>query len=105
MATSNIWILSQRSFLVYKVVIDLSDVVIVAIITGICSVLGQWLISRNAAEKQKVEDAVRDARLEDRIKAVERKLDIHNGYAEKFSEIGTDIAVIKTELKALKEKP
>ena len=82
----------------------MSDIVIVAIITGLCSVVGQWLISRNAAEKRKVEDAVRDARQEDRLKALEKKIDIHNGYAERFAEIGTDIAVIKTELKAIKEK-
>lgn len=79
----------------------MSDVVIVALITGICSVIGQWLISRNQNEKRKIEDAVRDARLEDRLKAVEHKLDVHNGYAEKFTEIGTDIAVIKNDIKTL----
>ena len=82
----------------------MSDVVIVAIITGFCSVIGQWLISRSAAEKKKTEDAVRDARQEDRLSAIERKTDIHNGYAERFSEIGTDIAVIKREIQYLKEK-
>lgn len=79
----------------------MSDVVIVALITGVCSVIGQWLISRSANEKRKVEEAVRDARLEDRLKAVERKLDVHNGYAEKFTEISTDIAVIKNDIKTL----
>ncbi len=82
----------------------MSDVIIVALITGICSVLGQWLILRGQNEKRKTDDAVRDARLEDRLKAVEKKLDIHNGYAERFAEIGKDIAVIKTEIGALKEK-
>ena len=79
----------------------MSDVVIVALITGVCSVIGQWLISHNQNEKRKIEDAVRDARLEDRLKAVEHKLDVHNGYAEKFTEIGTDIAVIKNDIKTL----
>jgi hypothetical protein len=79
----------------------LSDVVIVALITGICSVIGQWLISRNQNEKRKIEDAVRDARLEDRLKSVEKKLDEHNGYAEKFTSISTDIAVIKNDIKTL----
>jgi len=78
-----------------------SDVVIVALITGVCSVIGQWLISRSQNAQRKVEEAVRDARLEDRLKAVERKLDVHNGYAEKFTEISTDIAVIKNDIKTL----
>ena len=80
----------------------MSDVIIVAIITGVCSVVGQWLISRRQSKERETSEAVRDARLEDRLQAVEKKLDIHNGYAERFAEIGTDIAVIKTEIRNLK---
>jgi len=82
----------------------MSDIVIVAIITGICSVIGQWLISRNANEKRKVDEAVRDARLEDRLKSVERKLDEHNGYAQKFETIQIDIAKISTKLESMEGK-
>ena len=83
----------------------MSDAVLVALITGICAVVGQWLISRNQNEKRKIEDAVRDARLDDRLSGVERRLDEHNGYAKRFSEISTDIAVIKNDIKTLyKEK-
>lgn len=83
----------------------MSDIVIVAIITGICSVIGQWIISHNANEKRKIEDAVRDARLDDRLVGVEKRLDDHNKYAQKFGEIQTDIAVIKNDIKTLyKEK-
>lgn len=79
----------------------MSEVIIVAIITGVCSVIGQWLISRSQNEKRKTDEAVRDARLEDRLRSVEKKLDIHNGYAEKFAEIQTDIAVIRNDIKTL----
>lgn len=81
----------------------MSDMVMVAIITGICSVIGQWLISRAQNEKRKIEDAVRDARLDDRLTGVEKRLDEHNHYASHFAEIKTDIAVIKNEIKNLKE--
>ena len=80
----------------------ISDVVLVAIITGICSVIGQWLISRKANEDRRVEDAVREARQKDRLDRIEGQLKIHNSYAEKFGEIQTDIAVIRNELKNLK---
>ena len=70
----------------------MSDVIIVALITGVCSVLGQWLISRE-----------REARMDERLKSVEKKLDEHNGYAKLFGSITTDIAVIKNEIKNLKE--
>lgn len=79
----------------------MSDPVLVALITGLCAVVGQWLISRSQNEKRKVDEAVRDARLEDRLKSVEKKLDEHNGYAQRFSTIQTDIAVIKNDIKTL----
>ena len=79
----------------------MSEAVIVAVITGAFAVLGQWLIARQQAAKRKTDEAVRDARQEDRLTAIERKIDIHNGYAEKFSQIGTDIAVIKNDIKTL----
>ena len=75
-----------------------SDAIIVAIIAGVCSVLGQWLISHQQSQKRKTEDAVRDARQEDRLASIEKKLDEHNGYAEKFALIQTDIAVIKAKI-------
>ena len=79
----------------------MSDVIIVAIITGVCSVIGQWLISRSQNEKRKIDDAVRDAKLEDRLKSVEEKLTIHNGYAERFGEIQIDIAQIRKDIEYL----
>ena len=82
----------------------MSDPVLVAFITGICAVIGQWLISRSQNEKRKVDDAVRDARQEDRLARIENQLKIHNSYAEKFGEIQTDIAVIKNDLKHIREK-
>lgn len=79
----------------------MSEGVLIALITGLCAVVGQWLISRSQNEKRKVEDAVRDAKLEDRLQRVEKQLSIHNHYAERFAEIGTDIAVIKNDIKTL----
>ena len=67
--------------------------IIVAIITGFCSVLGQWLISRE-----------REARLDERLKSVEKKLDEHNRYADKIGGIQADISSIKTDIKNIKER-
>ena len=80
----------------------MSDAIIVAIIAAAASILGQWLISRKQAQDKAVADARRDERLELRLSAVEQKLDVHNGYAERFAEIGKDIAVIKTQIEELK---
>ena len=79
----------------------MSETVLVAIITGICAVFGQWLITRQQAAKRRIDEAVRDAKLDDRLAGVERRLDEHNNYASKFSEVQTDIAVIKNDIKTL----
>ena len=76
----------------------MSDAIIVAIIAAAASILGQWMISRRQAKDRETAEAIRDARIEDRMAAVEKKLDIHNGYAEKLAEIQKDIAVIKTQI-------
>jgi hypothetical protein len=70
-----------------------SDVIIVAIITGVCSVVGQWLTSRE-----------REIRVDERLKSVEKKLDEHNGYAQKFETIQIDIAKISTKLESVEGK-
>lgn len=75
-----------------KVVRLLSDAILVAIIAGLCSVLGQWLISRE-----------REARLDERLKSVEKKLDEHNRYSDKIGGIQADIAAIKTDIRNIKE--
>lgn len=86
--------------------------VISAIISGIVAIVVCLVNSRSQqkkmlhefeerdAEKRKA-DAVRDAKLEMWMRGVEEKLDLHNGYAQKLSEILTDIAVIKNDIKTL----
>ena len=51
-----------------------------------------------------MEDAIKEQRLEFRLKSIENKLDTHNGYAEKLGDIQTDIAVIKNDIKNLYKK-
>ena len=79
----------------------MSEAVIIALITGICAVVGQLIITRQQTAKRRIDEAVRDAKLDDRLARIEERLDSHNSYAEKFVEFGTDIAVIKNDIKTL----
>lgn len=90
----------------------MSDAVITAIIMAAASVICQLLINRSNRikrvaedlekdQKRAVQDAIKEERLENRLKSIEGKLDVHNGYAEKLGEIQTDIAVIKNDIKTL----
>ena len=91
----------------------MSDAVLVAIITGIFAVVGQWMIirsdrkKRNDADLEKekkhaIEETRKEEKLNARLNTIERtleennkKLDIHNGYADKIGQIQQDIAYIK----------
>ena len=80
----------------------MTEGIIVAIITGLCAaivaIIGQWGLMR----KSRAEDAAERARLDERtamrLDRIERKLDEHNGYADRINAIQRDIAVIATKI-------
>lgn len=79
----------------------MSDVVIAALIGAVASIIVNLITASNQRKKRAVEEAVRETNLENRLRAIEQKLDTHNGYAEKLGSICMDIAVIKTDIKNL----
>ncbi len=71
-----------------------------ALVVGIASIVSAILLNRKTV-----------ALLEYRMEKVEKKLDSHNGYAEKFAqtsadmaEVRKDIAVIKTSLEFIRKE-
>lgn len=84
--------------------------IIVALITGVCAVVGQYLISQKKTYDDEIKDAQREQKqldqleaMDERFKVIEKKLDEHNGYAEKFGEISTSIVAIRKDLEYLKK--
>ena len=82
----------------------MSDVVLAALIGAIASIIVNLITANNQRKKRAVDDAVRDANLENRLSSIEHKLDIHNGYSEKLGGIQTDIAVIRNDIKNLSNR-
>lgn len=86
----------------------MSESILVAAITGILAVAGSYVSNATITRKKEREDAIKEAERETkqsmRLDSIERKLDIHNGYAEKFGDIQKDIAVIKRDIEYFKEK-
>ena len=98
----------------------MSDAVLIAIIglggplvTAIASVITQvFLNKRNRekrseeeatkAQKQAIDSALKDQMLETRLASIEEKLDIHNGYAEKFEDMNAQLSAIKTDVAVIK---
>ena len=73
--------------------------IVVAIITGVCSVVGQWLIASKNRREDETKQAVKDALMEARLDSIDKKLDEHNGYAQRFEEVAVSLAELRTELK------
>lgn len=73
--------------------------VVVAIITGLFSIIGQYFIAKENKRKTDAERQVRDAQTEMRLDRIEKKIDEHNGYAQKFSEFAVALAELRTEIK------
>lgn len=82
----------------------MSDVVLAALIGAAASIVVNLITLAQQNKKRAISDAVKDERIENRLSSIERKLDTHNGYAEKLGRIETDIAVIKNELKNLRQQ-
>jgi len=77
--------------------------IIVALITGGAAVLGQYLITRANANKEKIDQGKRDQHLDDQLNQLKERVDEHNNYAKLFTTITTDIRLIQMDIKYIKE--
>lgn len=89
----------------------MSDAVIVGIISVVGSVVVQLIVSHTksretnaemAAHEQKQADVLDD--LKGELVEVKKRLDQHNGYAEKFANATKDIALIQKDIEYLKKQ-
>lgn len=79
----------------------MSDAVIVALITGVCAVIGQWMIVKNQSAKDAYERGKREKKLDDDIKHLSDRVDEHNRYAELFASTKKDISDLTAEVRLI----
>ena len=82
----------------------MSDTVLAALIGAIASIIVNLISQASRRKKRAIEDAVKDAELKNQLQIISQKLDEHNGYAEKIGGMAIDIAVIKTDIRNIKER-
>ncbi len=76
----------------------MTEAIVIALITAAAAVISNALITTSARKKDAVERARLDERTAMRLDRIERKLDEHNGYADRINAIQRDLAVIATKL-------
>ena len=80
----------------------MSDAVLAALIGAVSAIIVQLIGAWQQKKKRAIEEAIKEERLENRLKSIETKLDTHNGYAEKLGDIQKDIAELKTDIAVTK---
>lgn len=85
--------------------------IIVALISAGGGVIGASLAVKKGNKEQEIKDAQREQRQSDRLDIIEeritnlsKKVDIHNGYAEKFGQVATNMALMAKDIEYLKNK-
>ena len=81
----------------------MSDAVIVALITGVCAVFGQWLICRKQSAKDAYDRGQRDKKLDDDIKRLSDHVDEHNHYAKLFESTKKEISDLTAEVRLIEQ--
>lgn len=78
--------------------------ILVTLIGEAAGIIG--ILIKTAAERKKnaIEQARRDQKLDDRLDRLEKKVDEHNGYAQKFTESSKAIIAIQKDVEWLKKK-
>ena len=76
----------------------MNPTVLAALIGAAASIIVNLISAWQQNSKRRIEEAAREAKLEERLKSIEKKLDEHNGYAQKIGGIQQDIAYIKGKM-------
>lgn len=83
--------------------------IIVAIISSGGGIIGAYLAVQKGNRENEIKDAQREQRQSDRldridekIERLEKKVDVHNGYAEKFGTIAQNMTAMAKDIEYLK---
>ena len=81
----------------------MSDVVLAALIGAVASIVVNLIATAGQRKKRAIEEAVKEVKLNDRLQSIENKLDTHNGYAEKLTEMDKNLGIITERINNIKE--
>lgn len=80
----------------------MTENILIALIPALAAIVGEIIISKRSAKDRDAKDAARQQKTEDRMEAIEKKLDEHNGYAQKFAETAITMAKMQKDIEYLR---
>lgn len=82
----------------------MTEGVIIALITGLCAVAGQWLITRKGRIDDARERARLDERTDQRLKAIEQELAGLKTQVREHNGLKEDIAALRADVRNLEKR-
>ena len=82
----------------------ITESIIVALITAVTTITGTFLVNRREIHKENNKKELWESFIEQRINTIEKKIDEHNHYAQKFGEIEKSIIAIQKDIEYIKKE-
>lgn len=76
----------------------ITETIVVALITSVFTFAGVVVANQSNNRRNKVDQALRDQRIENQIKELTKRVDEHNGMLDKVTNIEKSIVRIETKL-------
>lgn len=84
----------------------MSETLLGYVISGAFAIIGSYVanvaLTIRKNREQEIKDAQREQWQQDQFDAINHKLDIHNGYAEKFGDISRSMVAMQKDIEYLK---
>lgn len=78
--------------------------IIIAILAVVASYVGNVTISFRKKRSEELKEVEREARQAEQLKSIERKLDIHNGYAKRLEQIEKSMVSLQKDVEFLRKE-
>lgn len=78
--------------------------IIIAILAVFASYVGNVTISFRKKRSEELKEVEREARQAEQLKSIERKLDIHNGYAKRLEQIEKSMVSLQKDVEFLRKE-
>lgn len=78
--------------------------IIIAILAVVASYVGNVTISFRKKRSEEIKEVEREARQSEQLKSIERKLDIHNGYAKRLEQIEKSMVSLQKDVEFLRKE-
>lgn len=90
-------------FLCYNKLMDWNSIII-AILAVFASYVGNVTISFRKKRVDELKDVEREARQSEQLKLIEKKLDIHNGYAKRLEQMEKSLISLQKDVEFLRKE-